>query len=346
MSKKEMKIYKIRDCRKYYDRAAVAYLGFAGSWLVSLFTASNYDQFIALLAGVTCSVLKTKYELNMLHSYEVNRIKEIYKDILKKYIKLNGDFNFKDPLEVFTLFAYAIRNDVLSIKNERELVFSKRFDSYLIRELTLNNHGVCRHTSTMLADVFKEMNIQSEVGVCIRPQIQQVMKPIDESDRELVEKMMEDIKKFTQIEINGESVSFDDMMICPPQKIVYEEIPLTKSEKSNGNHAITLATDEEYTYYLDALNSCVYTKQDNEDEYISNEGLEIKMMPVQSMIINERYKVETGKLKQSAPMEYMIEQLSKHETTISDNEDLIDKFQKDIKDELEEAEEMHRLILK
>ena len=78
MSKNEKKTYKIRDCRKYYDRAAIAYLGFAGSWLVSLFTASNYDQFIALIAGFTCSVLKTKYELDMLHSYEVNRIKQIY----------------------------------------------------------------------------------------------------------------------------------------------------------------------------------------------------------------------------------------------------------------------------
>ena len=346
MAKKEKKIYKITDCRKYYDRAAVAYLGFAGSWFISLFTASNYDQFIALIAGFTCSFLKSKYEVDMLHSYEIKRIQEIYKDIIKKYIKINGEFNFRNPLEVFTLFNYAIRNNVFSIKNEKDMVFSRRFDTFLIRELSLNNHGVCRHVATMLTDVYKEMGIQSEVAVCLRPQLQEVMKPIDESDRELIEKMMEDIKKFTQIEINGEPISFDDMMVHPPQKIVYEPRPFTKTEEKNGNHAITLATDDEYTYYLDALLSNVYAKKENEFEFISNEGLDIKIMPTESEIINHRHNVKTGELKEPAPMKYMIERLSKSESRIANHLDIIEDYKKDIKEELEEAEEMHRLILK
>ena len=345
MSKNEKKIYRITDCKKYYDRASLCYLGFAGSWFISLFTASNYDQFIALFAGITCSFFKTKYEVGMLTSYEVKKLQEIYKSILKKYIEVNGKFDFKNPLDVFALFSYAIRNNIFSVNDEREVINSKRFDSLLIRELTLNNHGVCRHVSTMLTDVYKNLGLQSEVGICLRPQMQEVIKPIDETDRVILEQMTEELKKITQFEINGKPITFDDMMMCPPKKIVYEQIPFSKTEAKNGNHAITLVTDEEYTYYLDATNSNVYA-MDDDNELITNEGLPIRMMPKQGDIINYRYNVKQGDLKPPAPMEYMISNLQKYDSIIRENEDIVTDFQKDIKDELEEAEEMHRLIFK
>lgn len=346
MSKKEKKIYKITDCRKNYGRATLGYMATYLTWMVTLFTPNNFDQFITLAAAMSCRLISCKFEAEMFNSVEIRKMQEIYRSILKKYIEINHTFDFKKPLDVFTLFNFAVRNNFFSITNKREMILSKQFDTMLVRELSLNGHGVCRHISAMLTDVYKELGIQSEIGICLTPKIIQVVKPFDEEDKEILKSITEEMQKITQLKINGQPITFDDMIKNPPMKIVDEQVPPTKKELKNGNHAITLATDDLYTYYLDALNSNVFTGTDAINELISEQGTKIKMMPTSGKIVNSKYEIKTCELKEPAPMDFMLQELRIAETKIMKNEDILESFQKDIKDELEEAEELHRLILK
>ena len=345
MTKKE-KIYKITDCRRKYGQSTSLFLASCAVWFGTIFTENRWDQLGAYAVLATSKILSIKYEERMKKSIEVKRFQNIYKAILAKYIDLNKEYDFKTVLEIFALYNFTLNNDIFSITKEHEMVTSRRFDQMLIRELSLNHHGVCRHVSTMLVDVYKELGIQSEIGVCLRPEIIQVIEPLTEEDEEMLKVIQNELNSMIQMEINGKRLMPEDFKIAKPVIITEKEKTYTEQEKARGNHAITLATDEEYTYYLDALNSNIFASTKNENELMSEDDITIKMIPDRSSIINHKYNIETGELKSTPTIDYMIERLSKAEHRIRTNIDLIRDYQKEIKEELEEAQELHRLILK
>lgn len=96
----------------------------------------------------------------------IDEIQKIYDEIIKHYIRLNKVFDFNNPVEIFALYVYAVEKGYLSLHHNFEY---RQTDDDLKKEIfglssleIILGHGVCRHFSGMLNDIFKESGVDSK----------------------------------------------------------------------------------------------------------------------------------------------------------------------------------------
>ena len=96
----------------------------------------------------------------------IDEIQKIYDEIIKHYIRLNKLFDFNNPVEIFALYVYAVEKGYLSLHHNFEY---RQTDDDLKKEIfglssleIILGHGVCRHFSGMLNDIFKESGVDSK----------------------------------------------------------------------------------------------------------------------------------------------------------------------------------------
>lgn len=96
----------------------------------------------------------------------IDEIQKIYDEIIKNYIRLNKVFDFNNPVEIFALYVYAVEKGYLSFHHNFEY---GQTDDDLKKEIfglsgveIILGHGVCRHFSGMLNDIFKESGVDSK----------------------------------------------------------------------------------------------------------------------------------------------------------------------------------------
>lgn len=96
----------------------------------------------------------------------IDEIQKIYDEIIKNYIRLNKVFDFNNPVEIFALYVYAVEKGYLSFHHNFE--YGQTDDEAEKEILGLSGveiilgHGVCRHFSGMLNDIFKESGVDSK----------------------------------------------------------------------------------------------------------------------------------------------------------------------------------------
>ena len=96
----------------------------------------------------------------------INEIQKIYDEIIRHYSKLNEVFDFNNPVEIFALYVYAVEKGYLSFHHNFE--YGQTDDETEKEILGLSGveiilgHGVCRHFSGMLNDIFKESGVDSK----------------------------------------------------------------------------------------------------------------------------------------------------------------------------------------
>ena len=96
----------------------------------------------------------------------INEIQKIYDEIIRHYSKLNEVFDFNNPVEIFALYVYAVEKGYLSFHHNFEY---GQTDDDVEKEISglsgveiILGHGVCRHFSGMLNDIFKESGVESK----------------------------------------------------------------------------------------------------------------------------------------------------------------------------------------
>lgn len=96
----------------------------------------------------------------------INEIQKIYDEIIRHYSKLNRIFDFNNPVEIFALYVYAVEKGYLSFHHNFE---HGQTDADVEKEISglsgveiILGHGVCRHFSAMLNDIFKESGVDSK----------------------------------------------------------------------------------------------------------------------------------------------------------------------------------------
>lgn len=97
----------------------------------------------------------------------INEIQKIYDEIIRHYSKLNEVFDFNNPVEIYSLYVYAVEKGYLSFHHNFE--YGQTDDEFEKEILGLSGveiilgHGVCRHFSGMLNDIFKENGVDSKM---------------------------------------------------------------------------------------------------------------------------------------------------------------------------------------
>lgn len=341
------KILKVTDVKrniKYIQGGRVlSYI----AWVITLCaTPTNLAELPLLAAYLGFTIGEDIQKAAITKTEEFKRLKMIYQYVLDELVKLSNKMEIKSPIAIYTLYNFLYNNDKFTTLDYNARVTS-RFDKYMLGELCLNNHGVCRHIAKMLMDLYHRMGYESSVGVCAQLHSKAVMRPSESINQEDVKKMFEELKASIQGTEKDMLPDPSQVLVLPPIEIIEEEVPLTRREKKYGNHAITLVNDANNTYYLDAYNSGIYvTNPDDPTQMIDESHRKIVMKPKGTKLYLNRAGISPIETKPERPLEEMYEEACTVGDNIVENLDTIDNFYDEIKPPLEEAEEIIRLILK
>lgn len=94
---------------------------------------------------------------------EERKLKKMYLKVIKNFKKLLVELELTEPLEVYYAFYHMYMNGFLSY--ERCFTYyNDESDFYFMPGLhVINGHGVCRHISSMLHDIYKEFGYNSKI---------------------------------------------------------------------------------------------------------------------------------------------------------------------------------------
>lgn len=137
-------------------------------------------------------IIKNIYFTDVITSFRTEKITEEYKEIKQLYkcvidetSKLFNDLGLKDPVEIFTAYVYMYRNGYLS--HNKKFIYNtdmKDF-SYLHGVDVIRGSGVCRSISSMLTDIYNNLNYNSH-NLSVRTNSNSLNDIEDVSDTELL----------------------------------------------------------------------------------------------------------------------------------------------------------------
>lgn len=281
---------------------------------------------------------------------EVITLQAAYDVILEEIIKLYKTYDFKTPLDAYSLYTYLYHTNKLNLTSstdsiKRETIWEKGFQG----AISLNDHGVCRHIARMFIDINKKLGFPSTFSICtqIGRDIHEI--PIiltGEQLKQLYEEMQQNLRDNLPIELPTSEEMLKDSSIIAFH-IHEEEIIPPKKELQKGNHAVTIVNDDAHSYYLDAYNQNIYVKDPNEEGYMIDEtGSRIYVKTK----LNNYYLRTHDQIKiPELPLrthESMAEEIYASAQVITSNEDIANAFYARIEEPLQEAENAIQLIYK
>lgn len=131
-----------------------------GIYLLSLLTM-NIAPFNILIFLILC--LETYKYSPENYSKEVLELKGLYNEFIKRYAKLNKMFELNNPIEIYNLYYKLLKRGYFCNKTFNFNDYNTEEINNLLGINILNGSGLCRHISTMLSDVYKELDMNSEV---------------------------------------------------------------------------------------------------------------------------------------------------------------------------------------
>ena len=342
---KEKKIYHIDEARKLKDKAQLGIIISGGMWMIGNIAFPGLYSLPLFAAYTTFVFMHGSADVKIYNSYEFKQLKEAYREILKKYVKLNNDFDFKKPLDVYALFDFAYNCGVFDCIDDGEYTPNK-YDSYFMSEQALNNHGVCRHIAGMLNDIYTELGLTSSTVVLASQKYKETTKEVEMPPE--VEEQMKRIQQAIQIEINGKVMNPDIFEVGKPTvfETRLEALPITDKAVKRGDHLITQVNYDGKTYLLDPSKRNIFVPE-TEVTYLKNNDSELARLCVKATRkYNKRHNHKLLEILDVPSMDEQIEEANKALNIIYDNKSMILDFKSSIKYELETAEEMYKLILK
>lgn len=249
---------------------------------------------------------------------------KIYSDILDDIILLSKELDNKTVIEHHELFTILLLCGYLKCDNSTckidEIDISD--ERTLYPELTLNNHGVCRNTSLMETDLMDRLGFKSFIL-------------FGNLYSKGYSKELEVIKNNIELgKIKNDNIDEIKRLISRvfPEKI-------DRSEKDT-DHSICMVNDDEYSYYLDALNCGFYTRCGNTCKGSFGMIFDINVEKMKQM---KMFMLETKKVMSIKNIN--IESLSAAKK-IKENIDMLEAFKKVEKEKFERAEEIYQKHLK
>lgn len=250
-----------------------------GTFTGAAFTSLVMFTFLILSGGVS----KTK---------DISEIRELYNEFLDEYIKLNKDFDFKNPIEISTMYAFLLNRGYLS--NDKNY----QFTSNGVVEVNsvdganiLCGRGVCRHIAGMLTDIFNKSGVDAS-RLCVYSPVPEIKVKIIKEQKYTIEELY-DIARSRALDEDMYNLLVRLIKEYAIEKGKNIEFEFCVNEDENlirrkiGNHAITYVVDNGVTYYLDpTLNSCYLPEDDSTRLYDSlHFPVDIKIAP--SIIFND-----------------------------------------------------------
>lgn len=173
-------------------------------------------------------------------------IKGLYNQTLENFVKLNETFNISQPIEIFSMFLFALNNGYLS-KNKTFRRGTCEIENIksIYGTMPITGNGVCRHIAPMLKDIFKKNNIESTTQIVFQG---------NDYKYDIPKELMEAMNTMTYQELidNREFIM---------QKFKYEmeqQNETNRKAQRYGNHVITLALANGKLHIYDPTQEKIY----------------------------------------------------------------------------------------
>ena len=227
---------------------------------------NNYPEFEILLLSFVSASQIYYFSTNTFdcekYTKDILELKELYNKVIGETSTLINEFNLKHPLEVYSFYNYLLYKGYLSY--DKMFFYGK---SYIddIKSLLginiINGTGVCRHISSMLNDIYNNMNFNA----CTSSVYVNSNLLMHESLQELYFTYEEQLKMST----DKEDREMLKNILTDTKKLLREYKPKFEPHlKANGNHMINLVSNNDFGYILDPTNKVIYKKSDSISENI------------------------------------------------------------------------------
>ncbi len=279
------------------------------------------------------------------HTKSIVEIKELYNEFIKRYNKLNKEFDFNNPVQVFTMYTYLLNKGYFS--KDKSFEFSKanaRDIEPIMGANVMTGTAVCRHTSVMLADVLNDYGINAgQIGAYTRDFVININTHVE--DGWTKEECMNWIRKHI---VDDDVYAKLTMAI----NILYDQMHTSvtleakKSEEKNvlkrvfGNHAITFAYDDKNDYFFDPTNDRIYRAK--EDGNLADYDTELSTRGIASILLSSgkshfimKQRMKNGST--SIPQEEEEKMIIETKTLCENNMDVFDQFYGENKELIEDV---------
>ena len=112
---------------------------------------------------LTKQINQMKNELDNIYtkSTEFTNLEKSYNRLIKETAFLLTNMNITEPVPILSLYTYLIKNGYLSLNHH--FTYNKNVDDclYLFGTNVIYGEGVCRHITTFLTDIYKEIGYES-----------------------------------------------------------------------------------------------------------------------------------------------------------------------------------------
>lgn len=209
------------------------------------------------------------------YTKDITEINNLYQIFLKNYNKLNKIFNFNNPVEIYAMFDYLLKNGYLSQDKKYEYFLTKDIDTkYIYGSEVMTGKAVCRHNASMLCDIFNDYGISSkylsvysgpvkmEMEITDHPnynkeEILNIISWLFETDNPEKEKYL----KLIEACYETKKLENNNMLI---------DINFVASKKNDSNHAITYVDDGKTNYFFDPTTSSYFQLKGKNNLYSNN----------------------------------------------------------------------------
>jgi len=206
----------------------------------------------ALLSAIYY-VISTKNDYEKYTKDMVN-LKKLYNLLIEDYIKLIHTLELTHPTEIYQMYNHMLYNGYLSYNGEYKFGDSPNKDiSYLMGANVVTGRAVCRHTASMLRDIYECYGISSQA------------LPVNcFIEEELINGLEKHIKLIKKEILHSEDKKFVELMTS--SLFTLEEIykkykkDIKLAEKGKANHVITLVGHNNTCYMFDPTNQTIFHK--------------------------------------------------------------------------------------
>lgn len=278
------------------------------------------------------------------HENEFDTLKKMYSEVIRHY---NNDIikilELTDPVQISQSYIFAYKNGFLSKDCKFSYSVEDTVESpWMLGASILTGSGCCRHSSSLLSDIYSDCEINSSVINTACNNCKVIFNP-----NELSKSALDFIKtiNFSRIKTDEDLLS-----ILANNGIVLDKKWQYDREKVPKNHVITAVSYNGFAYYIDPTNNDYYII-DKETGRLVNSTRDIentikKISLGFNGITGDRKKIKIITSLPSVDLEY-IKSISADTTLLCNNNyDLFQHFYKDNSVLYEEISEKLKKITK
>lgn len=320
--------FNYNDIKKFKEIGYYSALGM--SW-ASILTPWQVD---AVVFPVEMALLILALSIDASKTRDVTNIKEMYLEVVSDYVKLIKSLELKDPVEISSFFEKTYRDGYLS--RDKNFVFgdsNARDIPSIFGSNVMTGEGVCRHIAYMLDDIYRNMDIDSNL-LLLHMRRRILVPNIDMTKQGLTKKELYDFVDSTTI--SSEEREYAKGIIDEFIEVVGEHLSIGVAlEEVKGrprpNHVINFVVHDNKAFCIDPTNASMLKLNRQDPRFL------VDMVDPKIFIDWPSYdysRASTKKIKQakkdillpSTSLEEDVETKKKIQMFYEENIDIVDCF--------------------